>query len=127
MKVKIKVPFFIRFEELEELIKKKFGKEYEIVDLFRDKNGEWQVVIEKIDQKKKKILLEALSSLVMVTAKVFTLATFLDELARITGEKPSVILLRSLMLIKGDLLLGKKPEIKGGVQDMVNLAKNSEN
>ena len=126
MKVKIKVPFFIRFEELEELIKKKFGKEYEIVDLFRDKNGEWQVVIEKIDQKKKKILLDPLA---MLKAKIFILVTFLDELARITGEKPSVILLRSLMLIKGDLSLPEKPEIKGGVRNMVNLAKkmNSEN
>jgi len=124
MKVKIKVPFFIRFEELEELIKKKFGKEYEIVDLCRDKNGEWQVIIEKIDQKKKKILLDPLA---MLKAKVFILATFLDELARITGEKPSVILLRTLMLIKGDLSLPEKPEIRGGIQDMINLAKNSEN
>ncbi|MCD6500626.1 hypothetical protein J7K42_01245 [bacterium] len=50
----ISIPFFIRFEELQKKIKEKFGQEWEIVDIiFRDKK--WQIVIENIEEKRKKI------------------------------------------------------------------------
>jgi hypothetical protein len=43
----IKIPFFIRFDDLEKRIKEILGEDYIIVDLFQDEDG-WQVAIEKI-------------------------------------------------------------------------------
>jgi hypothetical protein len=43
----IRVPFFIRFGELEKLLREKFGN-YEIIDIFQ-RNGRWEIVIEKVN------------------------------------------------------------------------------
>jgi len=45
--MEIKIPFFIRFSELEKKIKETLGEEYVLVDLFQDENG-WQAVVKRI-------------------------------------------------------------------------------
>ena len=44
--MKLEVPFFIRFKELERKIKERYGQEYEIVDV-QNNNGKWQIMISK--------------------------------------------------------------------------------
>ena len=101
MKKSIRVPFFIRFDDLVKKIKETFGRDYEIVDIYQDKSGKWQIVIEDLEERKRKEMEERHKK-------------FLESLE---------ILGLYRMFTKGDLLLDGKPEIRGGVQGMVTVAK----
>lgn len=42
--ISVPVPFFIPFWKLEEKIRKSFGEDCQITDLFR-RNGKWQIIV----------------------------------------------------------------------------------
>jgi len=105
MKKSISVPFFIRFEELQKKIQQEFGQDWEIVDIFKDKNGKWQIVIENVEQEREKI----------------------EERHRKALESLSILGM-TRMLMKGDLLLEGKPgvpeEKEINIRAMITAAKS---
>ena len=53
--MKLEVPFFIRFKELERKIKERCGQEYEIVDV-QNNNEKWQIIISKEVKKEMSVM-----------------------------------------------------------------------